>query len=93
MQVAKLALRHEQQLHVLQQDTRLYMFLKPNQDYSVLPLMLQLATGMEDHYGADTGKADYVLARSDDSRPTYGMEESSTGPSKTTRRHARLLSA
>ena len=44
MQVAKLALRHEQQLHVLQQDTRLYMFLKPNQDYSVLPLMLQLAT-------------------------------------------------
>ena len=35
--------------------------------------------GMEDHYGADTGKADYVLARSDDSRPTYGMEESSTG--------------
>ena len=26
------------------QDTRLYMFLKPNQDHSVLPLMLQLAT-------------------------------------------------
>ena len=44
MQVAKLALRHEQQLHVIQQDTRLYMFLKSNQDYSVLPLMLQLAT-------------------------------------------------
>eukprot|EP00439_Symbiodinium_sp_Y106_P039199 s5505_g4.t2 len=44
MQVAKLALRHEQQLHTIQQDTRLYMFLKTNQDYSVLPLMLQLAT-------------------------------------------------
>ena len=27
-----------------QQDTRLYLFLKPNQDFSVLPLMLQLAT-------------------------------------------------
>ena len=27
-----------------EQDTRLYLFLKPNQEYSVLPLMLQLAT-------------------------------------------------
>ena len=44
MQVAKIALRHELQLHTLQQDTRLYMFLKPNQEYSALPLMLQLAT-------------------------------------------------
>ena len=44
MKVAKIALRHELQLHSLQQDTRLYIFLKPNQEYSVLPLMLQLAT-------------------------------------------------
>ncbi|CAE7703853.1 unnamed protein product [Symbiodinium sp. CCMP2592] len=44
MQVARMALRHEQQLHTLQQDTRLYMYFKPNQEYSVLPMMLQLAT-------------------------------------------------
>ncbi|CAE7802495.1 unnamed protein product [Symbiodinium sp. CCMP2592] len=44
MQVARMTLRHEQQLHILQQDTRLFLYLKPNQEYSVLPMMLQLAT-------------------------------------------------
>ncbi|CAE7909157.1 unnamed protein product [Symbiodinium necroappetens] len=46
-QVAKLVLTHEAPLHTLQQDTKLYLYLRPEQEYSVLHMMLQLAPNGE----------------------------------------------